>query len=157
MQVEYEIKVSSPDKGKGVFLKQKVKQYDLIWDFNSANINIYNDKGAIDLIDKLLSDNNIDLFKKIINYAYFLKGGLLIDIINDDGRYFNHSNNPNIALGSVLKDKGIDGDFDLNSSYALKDLDIDDELFDDYNTYGIVPEWFYEIYKKIGLNLDYLK
>jgi hypothetical protein len=61
---------------------------------------------------------------------------VLIDLRTDDGRFFNHSAKPNIALGSVLTATGLTAADGARSSYALRDIRPGEELLDDYNTYG---------------------
>ncbi len=144
MQIDYIIK-ESPGKGFGIFTKQFIPKNTLIWNFNKANINIYNEINAKKI---LYTSNNILEFLK---YSYFLNN-IFIDIQNDDGKYFNHSNNPNVILGYKLLDHNIN----INSSYALRDINIGEELFDDYNTYDNEPEWYKELIKKYKLDFSFM-
>ena len=147
MQIEYIIS-NSPNKGKGVYTTQFIPQYSIIWNFNMANIKLYNETAIKKII---YESNNIDL----LNYGYFTLDNIFVDIREDDGKYFNHSNNPNIALGSVLINKNIPGDFHPNSSYALRNIEITEELFDNYNSFGKMPEW-YENIVNTKINCDYM-
>lgn len=150
LEIKYSIE-NSQGKGKGIFTLQKIPIYTLIWDFNKADLNIYNEYNAMKLISNLTDDIN-----SLLIYSYF-KDNLLIDIRNDDGKYFNHSNNPNVCLGSILINNNISGYFDPNSTYALRDIEIGEELLDNYNTYGDEPEWYKEILDKYKIDQHYIE
>lgn len=143
MQIDYIIN-ESPGKGLGIFTNQFIPKNTLIWDFNKANINIYNEHNAK---KQLYTSNNILEFLK---YSYFLNN-IFIDIQNDDGKYFNHSNNPNIILGYKL-----DYNFNPYSSYAIRDIHIGEELFDDYNTYDNEPEWYKELIELHNIDFSFM-
>ena len=131
MQVAYRVS-QSPGKGQGIFLLEPVPQYALVWEFSAANLRVYNERGARELVAQTQPAGLTNL----LSYAYFSADGLLVDLREDDGRFFNHSGTPNVALGSVLLAQGIPGDFHPMSTYALRDLQSGEELLDDYNTYG---------------------
>ncbi len=151
LEINYNIE-NSKDKGKGIFTLQTISMYSLIWDFNKADVYIYNEYNAIKLISKLIKDNDIHT---LLIYSYF-KDNLLVDIRNDDGRFFNHSNNPNVVLGYILINNNIPGNFDPNSTYALRDIEIGEELVDNYNTYGNEPEWYKNILEEYKIDISYL-
>ncbi len=149
MQIDYIIDVS-PGKGNGVFAKQFIPKYTLIWDFDKANIKLYDENNAKELL------NNSNLVKNILNYCYFTQDRKFIDIRQDDGRFFNHSFSPNIVLGSQLISNNVIGNFNPNSSYAFRDIVIGEELVDNYNTYGEEPEWYIELCELNNISRDYL-
>lgn len=138
MQVEYSVTESS-GKGQGIFTLVQVPRYGLVWSFDAANVRIHNDRSARALFASHYR-TGMEALSSLIMHAYFTHDGLFIDIREDDGRFFNHSSTPNVALGSVLTAQGIPGDFHPNSTYALRDLQPGEELVDDYNTYGQAPE-----------------
>lgn len=158
MQIDYIIS-NSPGKGKGVFTTQNVTQYSLIWDFNKANINIYNENSAKGLINKLQEKDTEDntCLKQLLNYAYFSNDNIYVDIRGDDGKFFNHSNNPNVALGKVLLEQNIPGNYHMLSTYAIRDIILGEELCDNYNTYYDEPEWYKNIIEQNGLDFSFMK
>lgn len=154
MQIDYIIN-NSPGKGKGIFTNQNIPQYSLVWDFNMANINIYNEISAKRLINKLQEDNTS--LKNLLNFAYFSNDNIFVDIREDDGKFFNHSNNPNVALGKVLLEQNIPGNYHMLSTYAIKDIIYGEELCDNYNTYYNEPEWYKNIIEQNGLDFSFMK
>ena len=137
-----------------IFTNKYIPQYTLIWDFNQANINIYNEKCAKMLLSQLESNSSITDYLK---YTYITNDNLFIDIHEDPGCFFNHSNNPNVALGSVLLEQNIaNNNFHPNSTYALYNIQPGTELLDDYNTYGNEPDWYKEIINRYGLDFSFM-
>lgn len=130
MQVPYRMCYVA-GKGIGLFSLERVPQHTLVWDFHAANLQIHNDQSA-----RAFVPSSVDL-SDLLKYSYFTDDGLLVDIRKDDGRFFNHSNTPNVALGSVLRAQGISGNFHPTSTYALRDIEPGEELLDDYNSYGM--------------------
>ena len=73
----------------------------------------------------------------IVNHAFPHDG--VVDVLEDDTEYFNHSNDPNTFI--------------VDSSYscsALRDIKKGEEITDDYSNYGVVP-WFEEIGNELGV------
>lgn len=153
MQIDYIIN-NSPGKGQGIFTNQSISQYSLVWNFNMANINIYNEISA-KLLIKNIEDKTI--IKNILIYSYFSGDNIFVDIRNDDGKFFNHSNNPNVVLGKILLEQNIPGNFHSMSTYALRDIKAGEELYDNYNTYCDEPEWYKDIIKQNGLNFLFME
>eukprot|EP01048_Picozoa_sp_COSAG05_P006418 COSAG05_NODE_414_length_10051_cov_120.012158_14_plen_93_part_01 len=91
------------------------------------------------------------MLTQLLEYGYWSSVGtpLLVDISRDDGRFFNHSESPNVYLGSVAaqrrRSKGFPASLDPHSTYAAADIAAGEELLDDYNTYGKEPRWYSEL------------
>ena len=97
MQVPYEIK---PDQygGKGLFAKEDVKAGTMVWSKPKSNCTI---KTEAEMKEYCETATHEELLL-ILNFCYCEDDGLFtfVDITQDDGGYFNHTNGkPNIALG----------------------------------------------------------
>lgn len=141
--------------GNGVFPDQDIKKGELVWKFDDANICIWKDSYCKQLFktfdDKTLTD--------ILTYNYF-RHDFMIDMRFDNGRYINHSKDPNILSGyEINRQFGFEKykDDELLNSYAIKDISKDMEILDDYNTYSDSPEWIKDLEKKLNIDNDYLK
>lgn len=113
MMVETELR-ASPIHGIGTFLLQDVRKGDLIWRFDSR-------------IDRVFADSELDglpvgLRTFLAVYStYHRESGLWI-LCGDNGRHFNHSEQPNtISLGVGFGD-----------DIAAEDLPAGTELTTDY-------------------------
>lgn len=132
MQVAYRV-AESPGKGRGLFAVAAVPRFSLVWDFNAANVRLFSDDGARALVLQLQGAGGLP---ELLSYAYFTADAMLVDLREDDGRFFNHSPCPNVALGGLLAQWGVPGEFHALSTYALRDIAPGEELLDDYTTYG---------------------
>merc|ERR1719234_996818 len=83
------------------------------------------------------------LRKDFLEHAYHDGGAL--NFILDDGGLWNHSDKPNTGGGP-----------DPLSSYALRDLDVGEELRDDYATYQH-PAWLVSLCREFNVDLDYFQ
>lgn len=145
MQVNYEIGKDAWG-GFGVFAAEKILKGTLVWNYDDANINTLDEKLAKNLCSNPL------IIRDILTANYFDASGQMVDLRNDPGRYFNHSRSPNVSLGSVIGWN----DYYAKSTFALRDIEIGEELLDDYRTYGEVPKWYQELLKKHGFDELYL-
>ena len=78
-----------------------------------------------------------------LDHVYHCNGSV-VDII-DDGKLFNHSDDPNSYSAPT-------GD-DLNS-YAIKEIKIGDEICEDYGAFEW-PDWFKDLCYEFGATMDY--
>lgn len=154
MNVIYEIR-KTEDRGLGIFACRSIKKGEKIWDFDKANISIFNEKNAYELCKK----NDKDIVD-ILSYSYWIPGNMLVDIREDDGRFFNHSLEPNCGFScgsgygsSCGSGYGSNND---NSTYAIRDIAKDEELLDNYLTYETGPEWYEELLDKY-IDQSYLR
>ena len=108
--MDYEIK-SSPIGGVGIFAKQFIPKDSLIWKFSLNNsIKVYKTEAACrDYLNSLESE--------IMKYDWishiYACGGCVNEVL-DDGKYWNHSADPNTC-------SGVNGDVD--STYAKRDIE----------------------------------
>lgn len=126
MNILYEIR-ESQGKGKGLFTKQFIKKGEIIWSSKNDNnvIEINNDK----LLEYLNSYNNIEVLD-ILDHMYCYNGKCY-DIRNCDLKYTNHSLDPTSYVDSE------------NNSVAIRDIEIGEEITEDYRTYdNYLPEYY---------------
>ena len=112
--VETELR-HSPIHGIGVFLLEGAKKGDLIWRFDSRIDRIFADEELNDMPERLRA------FLQVYS-TYHQQWGLWV-LCGDNGRHFNHSDEPNtVSLGPAFGD-----------DIAAWDLSAGTELTTDYN------------------------
>lgn len=131
MNILYEIK-ESQGKGKGIFTKQFIKKGAIIWSSKNDNKVIEIDDNK--LLEYLNNCSDIDIID-ILDHMYCYNGKCY-DIRNCDSKYTNHSLNPTSY---------VDTD---NSSVAIRDIDIGEEITEDYRTYNNYLPEYYKLMKK---------
>jgi hypothetical protein len=115
MMVQTELR-ASPIHGIGVFLAEPVREGQLIWRFDSR-------------IDRVFSDLELDQMPNVLQqflrtYSTFHEASQLWVLCGDNGRHFNHSNQPTTrSLGIAFGD-----------DVAACDLPAGAELTSDYQT-----------------------
>src|SRR5947209_8700796 len=113
LMVETELR-PSPIHGIGTFLLEDVKEGDLIWRFDSR-------------IDRIFSDAELHTMPErlqtfLATYSTFHESSGLWVLCGDNGRHFNHADEPNtISLGPAFGD-----------DIAASDLAAGTELTTDY-------------------------
>ena len=107
--IEYEIKPSTIG-GNGLFVKNFVPKHSLIWKYSPGrNVKVFNsEKSAREYLSSLCEENQYEW----ISHVYSFDG--VVNEICDDGKYWNHSENPNSG-------SGINNDWD--STYAKRDIE----------------------------------
>jgi hypothetical protein len=112
----------SPIAGIGIFATENIEKGAKVWTFEPS-------------LDVLLSKEEIEKLsvparEQVLKYAYLDKVRGKYLLCGDDGRYFNHSDNPNC-------DESIEND----STYAKGDISIGEELTINYKEfYGNMNE-----------------
>ena len=122
----------SPSKidGIGLFADQFISKGTVVWKYDSN-------------IDRLLSEKEVSklspqLQERFHNYAFFDRKYNKYMFCGDDGRFFNHSENPNCD----------DGNSDV--TIALCDINPGEELTVDYRSFYGNIEDHKEVLKDIG-------
>lgn len=114
MMVDTELRPSSIH-GVGAFLLEPVKKGQLVWQFDSRIDRVYSEEELASL-PKLT-----ELFLRI--YSTWSETTQLWVLCGDNGRYFNHSSNPNtisagIAFGEDIAVHDLAAGTELTSDYA---------------------------------------
>jgi SET domain-containing protein len=108
-----------PGAGLGCFAAEFIPEGTVIWEFNP-------------LIDKLFTQSDVEQFTKLeqefIN-TYCYKHDGLYYLCVDNGRFINHSNNPNTREDVVKQ-----------TTIAYRDIRIDEEIVSNYAHFGVTPE-----------------
>ena len=139
-RIAYEVKEST--HGLGLFAKQFIAKGSLIWKYErGVNVRTYSSEGEVHARLKELSWDERKFF---VSHIYIYDG--CVNEILDDGNMWNHSESPN--TGQNIED--------LESSYAIRDIEEGEELLDDYGTYDY-PAWFISLADKYEVPLDYIE
>lgn len=115
MMVETELR-PSPIHGIGTFLLEDVKAGDLIWRFDSRIDRIFSDVEIHSMPERLQSFLNM--------YSTFHEASGLWVLCGDNGRHFNHSDEPNTTSCGVA----------FGDDIAAIDMKAGTELTTDYRT-----------------------
>lgn len=144
-QVSCSIRESSvPGIGQGVFAEEFIPAGTLVWKYaRGINVHIYRDASEV---RQRLSELEPQDQRFFMTHVYMV-GGVLNEIL-DDARMWNHSDAPNTGYGP----DGADSDF--FSSYASRDIEAGEELFDDYGRYEY-PAYFVELAREYNVPLDF--
>ena len=119
MQVQYSISEINPIVGKGIIMTERIKKGDIIWiskrvSYDNSHLDMdynvitYNETNVEHYISNLSSDDSI---KRFLDLSYGVSGE--IHYILDDGKFMNHSPNPNCVT-----------DMSDATTYALRDIEI---------------------------------
>ena len=127
-------------KGKGIFAASDIPKSTLIWKYG-LNKNIKAFKGKKEVVKHLSSMKSQQDKKDWLENVY-LHGGL-VNHINDDGTFFNHSKNPNSGF--------VNGDH--KSTYAIRDIKKGEEILEDYREYEW-PSWFLKILDQYKIKIQ---
>mmetsp|Transcript_9830 Transcript_9830/g.14967 ORF Transcript_9830/g.14967 Transcript_9830/m.14967 type:complete len:155 (+) Transcript_9830:114-578(+) len=132
MQIKYVVKSSNvKGAGLGVFADEQVKKGQIVWKWYDRNHTLWYDKESL---DKHLAYMPIEAAKKYLAHVYELANNCAVYEF-DDGKYFNHSEDPNVY------------DFKTKNSYAIRDIAKGEELYDNYLSFPAIP-WLLELFAK---------
>ena len=102
--------------GLGLFADEFIKEGTIIWKLNV-------------LIDKVIPITDLDKFSKLecefLNMYAYREGDNLI-LCSDNGRYFNHSKNPNTI--DLIDERG-------SVTIAKADINAGEEIVSDYSSF----------------------
>lgn len=133
MEIPYEIKYST-NYGKGIFSKSFIKSGTRVWHYKlNENIFEYNEANSRTYLDGLLTLAD----QKDFLDRTFGRGDVLC-LITDDGQYMNHAPYPYSNCLTNLE---------TGDCYAIKDINSDEQLFEDYINFSH-PPFLYELLDK---------
>jgi hypothetical protein len=173
MQISYEISYINPILGNGIICREKIKKGSTIWLSNKIsynevykcqqynnNFNVISDN-ITDYVNKIDKNKNVVTFNEtnlesfLINFSSYEKVKSFLDLsygvsgdihyILDDGKYINHSTEPNCITN--MEDA---------TTYALRDIEIGEMLTEDYSTY-YHPKYLQQILQKYDCEPTYYK
>lgn len=122
MEIQFKINLIDEKIGFGIISAQNIKKGDIIYSLSKdINAKIINDTDLEKyILDKFL---NLDEKKNFFYHAFCFNYSKCVDLTNSSMRYMNHSINPN----SEIDENG--------NSYSIKDINIGEEILEDYRTY----------------------
>lgn len=109
--------------GIGLFADEFIPKDAIVWEFNPKHDKLYTK-------EEFESSNELD--KEFLDKYVFVYDGKYVLCV-DNARFFNHDNNPNCY--SYHFDKNI-----MGCTKAKKDIQIGEELTDDYREFGLTEE-----------------
>ncbi len=103
--------------GIGLFADQLIPKGTTVWKFQ---------KGFdIELSKAQFAELSEPAQEQVLNYCYFDSKKEMYVICGDDARFFNHSDNPNVSSSP----------YDDRPDFALRDIQIGEELTQNYNNF----------------------
>ena len=139
MQVAYELKDAGDDIGMGIFVTSAVAKGTMIWQYSAGiNVKVYDSSSAALHLEKFTARTEAT---KFLDLTYGLKD--LLHEITDEGRFMNHSNKPNCVT-----------DKSLGHTYASRDIEAGEQLFEDYSTYDH-PDFLLDLLEKYHCAPEY--
>ena len=126
--------------GEGIFATAPIKRGQLLWRYVvGVSVLEHNEASLRSRLAGMAAADVVDLLEHI-----YVWNGLAIEIL-DDAKIWNHAAHPN--TGNHPDEAS--GEGDGVSSYALRDIEVGEELTDDYATFGDVP-WYETICTEHG-------
>ena len=137
MNIQYEIRENK--YGKGIYVLEDVKANTCIWTYKlNNNVFEYSEEQSISYLEHLPTLKEQQRFLDLT----FGKGDKLC-LITDDGKYVNHSDNPNCKTDLIT-----------GNCYALQDIKKDEEILEDYKYYTH-PPFLFPLLKKYNCEPTY--
>ena len=135
MQIPYEVR--DTEWGKGLFTTAKVQCGSLVWAYcKGVNINEYDEASA----NAHLATKSFTECQRFLDLTYGQRG-LLCEVL-DDGKYMNHSTEPNCRTRHG------------GNTYAIRDIEIGEQLFEDYASFDH-PDFLYPLLDKYECAPEY--
>lgn len=142
MNFNYEIK-DTPKFGKGIFTLEEIKAGSCIWYYIlNENVFEYDEQQTNNYLNSL---NNLSKQQRFLDVT-FGKNNMLC-LITDDGIYMNHADKSSYNCNCKT-------DIITGNCYALRDIKIGEQLFEDYSTFSH-PTFLYKLLKKYNCEPSY--
>jgi hypothetical protein len=137
MNINYEIRENK--YGKGIYLLENIKAGTCVWTYKlNDNVFEYDEQQTISYLQSLPS---LHLQQRFLDLS-FGKGNVLC-LITDDGRYVNHSENPNCKTDLIS-----------GNCYAIRDIKKGDEILENYSSFTH-PPFLLQLLKKYDCEPTY--
>ena len=146
--IKYKVGVSK--FGRGIFAQEDITEGTLVWSgVYGRNIRRFINEDEVRLWLSEMPNNKVR--KEWLQFPIVFDGGFELDL--DDGRFINHSYEPNIGYPSIEDNRG----------FALRDIKQGEELYENYNNYEpklspasiLVLSWVVKIYAEYGIDESY--
>lgn len=137
MQIAYAVR-DAEFEGKGLFSMENILQGTLIWRFRVGdNVTEYDEPAATKHLETLTMPEARDF----LDLTYGI--GDKLCFIRDDGRFMNHSIQPNCITN-----------MSTGNTYALRDIEPNEQLFEDYARFEH-PAFLFPLLEKYQCAPDY--
>lgn len=146
-----------PDKGKGIIAISPIKRGTLVWNADPNVCQIFTKNEFEDYLSKLNFEQARDEVMHVYGAESVSKNHVIL--LRGDARIFNHSSNNSVGewtsiFGNDIEAAqkwAIENCADLNNcTVAIKDIEIGDELSDNYGSY-YDPEWLIDLCDKYNV------
>ena len=145
-------RVGESKYGKGLFATHFIPKGTLLWKYRcgppgSSGVNVWCYSNEAETRQRIghLTPGEATFF---MDHVYAFEGKL--NEILDDGKLWNHSENPNTGLPPYNT-----SEYDVESTYSIQDINEGDEFLDDYGTYAY-EEWYNRLLLEFGCNRDFV-
>lgn len=134
----------SPTHGLGLFARMRIPRGTIWWRVRLSDVIAVNRFQFEALVASEQSPRTKAVIDAFLEFGYYVKGFDTLFLIADNGRYVNHSFEPNSAVCP---------DSDGLCSITLSDIAAGDEICEDYTTYDKCP-WA-QLYGEFGRTIGY--
>ena len=134
----------SPTHGLGIFARTLIPQGTIWWRVRPSDVIAVNRLQFEALVASEQSPRTTAFIDAFLEFGYYVKGFDTLFLIPDNGRYVNHSFEPNSAVCP---------DSDGLCSITLRDIAGGEEICEDYTTYDKCP-WA-NLYGEFGHKIGY--
>jgi len=154
-------------KGLGVFAREPIKQGSVVWHHDPGIFIVYDERSFRAAIEGM---SPVEVVYELTHvHAFEEFPGCLIRAL-DDGILINHSSDPNLA---TKKNNIATGGLEIDSPHylrqvakelvddryslvAIRDIEIGEEIANDYAADDDCPAYYDELYERYGVREDYL-
>lgn len=155
-EIAYEVREAG-DHGRGVFTTRALSAGTLVWRF-CEGVNVTRHVGEAAVRARLRRAPSADAARDFLDHAFYLGGAL--NEMHDDGIYFNHSEDNNTGMPSLLAPGSAAAAVAASAragpldTVALRDIAAGEQLLEDYGRYDM-PAWYSSLYNEFESRLDY--
>lgn len=165
--ISYAVKQTS-DKGLGVFANEPIKRGSIVWRYVPDQFIVHNEQTFMALLENMTHAEVVYELTHVFGMQDF--PGCLVRVL-DDGVLFNHATDPNLITNHAMQNASSSPD-DASPDYrqvvakallddryamiATKDIEVGDELTNDYNRECFDPPFYDALYGQYGIDDSYL-
>ena len=162
--IPYTIRVT-PDKGRGIFADSAIRKGTTVWRHVPGQYAVYDERSLKELLAKSLHNEAVYVLTHIHSVAEF--PGYMV-LAFDDGALMNHSVQPTVMINTGSGDYEVPSvtsaqdvanallDNHFGTLIAARDLEIGDELTNDYNADPEDPLYYDALCDQYGVSWEWL-
>lgn len=130
--------------GVGLFADQDIKRGDIVWQYTPESCATFTQEQFQVFINSFQKTES-QIIQYYLTYTYYQSFMNSLIFCLDNGRFVNHSGEPNLATPSYLP-----REMAWQYSVALRDVEKGEELTENYNTYDH-SEWLDDLCRDFGV------